>query len=301
MSSVDPEFVLRATQTPLRRTELLRYSNWRQLDSALQQRRVRRIRRGLYALPDTPQPQRLAALNSAALSHLSAAEYWQLPLLLRNNVPWLTLPRNRPYRYRAPGAKVFYSPLPTEDLHLDSSVRVTSVCRTVLDCAAALSLAESLSIADGALRLGFLSAEELRLAAFSSHRRGAPAMRLVAEQASALAANPFESALRALCIEAGFPQFQPQLPVRDAEVSYRLDLGDRSTKTGLEADSFEWHGNRQALHRDCVRYDELVRRGWKVLRFSWESVMFQPEWVKEVVTDLMDPVRPSRNSGEKHT
>ena len=47
----------------------------------------------------------------------------------------------------------------------------------------------------------------------------------------------------------------------------------------LEADSFAHHGHRAALERDCRRYTELTIRGWRVLRFAWEHVMFEPEWV----------------------
>lgn len=51
----------------------------------------------------------------------------------------------------------------------------------------------------------------------------------------------------------------------------------------LEADSFEWHGDRGALHRDAHRYNALVAAGWLVLRFSWEEVMFHPERVRTVL------------------
>jgi very-short-patch-repair endonuclease len=47
----------------------------------------------------------------------------------------------------------------------------------------------------------------------------------------------------------------------------------------LEADSFEHHGHRSALARDCQRYSELTSRGWLVLRFAWEHVIFDPAWV----------------------
>ena len=48
----------------------------------------------------------------------------------------------------------------------------------------------------------------------------------------------------------------------------------------LEADSFTWHGSRAALARDAARYDRLVAAGWRVLRFSYEAVMGEPEWVR---------------------
>jgi hypothetical protein len=69
--------------------------------------------------------------------------------------------------------------------------------------------------------------------------------------------------------------------------SIRADLADRRRRIVVEADSFEWHGNRAALRRDCRRYDELVRAGWVVLRFSWEDVMFDSSWVMAVIRDVV--------------
>lgn len=51
----------------------------------------------------------------------------------------------------------------------------------------------------------------------------------------------------------------------------------------LEADSFTWHGDRQALARDAKRYNLLVADGWLVLRFAWEDVMFDPAYVRSVL------------------
>ncbi len=77
-----------------------------------------------------------------------------------------------------------------------------------------------------------------------------------------------------------------------------VDLGDPERRIALEADSFEWHGGRVALDRDCRRYDELVRSGWLVLRFSWEQVMFDRGWVADVVRDAVAQ-RPGGHAGRQ--
>lgn len=294
--SLDPEYLLRAADGALTAAELLQRTSRRKINDSLERGRIRRPQRGKYTLPDAADPIRLALLNSAIISHLSAAEHWNLPMLLKNDAAWLTLATNGVLRYSEHAAQIRYSDIPEQDQELVSaSVKVTSPLRTVLDCAAVLPFAEGLSIADGALRLGCCTPNQLRQAAAASRRRGADQMRHVALHANPQAMNPFESALRALCIEAGFPQFEPQLVVQDASIHFRLDLGDKESSIALEADSFEWHGNRAALHRDCLRYNELVRRGWRVLRFSWESVMFQPEWVKAVIADVVAGPPPARS------
>jgi very-short-patch-repair endonuclease len=100
-----------------------------------------------------------------------------------------------------------------------------------------------------------------------------------------------ESALRAIAVRRGLRGFVPQVVIRDGTFQARVDLADVRRRIVAEADSFEHHGHRQALVRDCERYDELVLRGWLVLRFAWEHVMFRPDWVGE---SLVAAVRGSR-------
>lgn len=72
----------------------------------------------------------------------------------------------------------------------------------------------------------------------------------------------------------------------------RVDLADEGLRIVLEAGSFEFHGQRRALERDCRRYDRLAADGWLVLRFSWEMVMGEPELVRGLVADAVDRRSP---------
>jgi very-short-patch-repair endonuclease len=67
----------------------------------------------------------------------------------------------------------------------------------------------------------------------------------------------------------------------------RSDLVDRDRRIVLEADSFEWHGDRAALRRDAKRYNRLVIDGWIVLRFAWEDVMFDQDYVRDVLVAVV--------------
>ena len=78
---------------------------------------------------------------------------------------------------------------------------VTTPFRTVIDCARLLPFDEALAVADSALRSGLVTREELD--AIDVRGAGAAAVRRVLRHADARAANPFESVLRALCLEAG--------------------------------------------------------------------------------------------------
>ncbi len=158
----------------------------------------------------------------------------------------------------------------------------TSPDRTLVDCLRTLAFAEALAVADSALREGYPPAR-LHSLARDLRGPGAARARRVAAVADGRAANPFESALRAICLEVPGVDVVPQVTIRDPHLLGRPDLTDQRLKVVLEADSFEWHGDRAALHRDANRYNALVAAGWVVLRFSWEEVMFHPERVRAVL------------------
>lgn len=109
---------------------------------------------------------------------------------------------------------------------------------------------------------------------------GCPQMRRVASEASGLAANPFESVLRAIAMDVPGLSVKPQVQIGPG---VRPDLVDDRLRIVLEADSFEWHGGRSALARDARRYNTLVVDGWLVLQFAWEDVMHDPRYVRAVL------------------
>ncbi|MGZ4490791.1 MAG: endonuclease domain-containing protein [Nocardioidaceae bacterium] len=119
----------------------------------------------------------------------------------------------------------------------------------------------------------------------------------MAAAADPKAANPFESVLRALTLEVPGLVFEPQVTVTSNPVSLTPDLVDRERRIALEADSFSWHGSRGALRRDCRRYNALVLLGWWVLRFTWEDVMHDPEYVRDCLAVLVVPERAELPEG----
>ncbi|MFI6829363.1 endonuclease domain-containing protein [Kribbella sp. NPDC050241] len=155
----------------------------------------------------------------------------------------------------------------------------TTPVRTVLDCIRTLPLAEALAVADSALRAGGVDQDEILDAAAKLRGPHRCRVQQVVALADGRAESVLESALRALLIQAGFDGFVPQLVVQDDEFSARFDLAHPGLRIGLEADGFEHHGTRRALVRDCRRHVNLAVRGWRILRFSWEDVMYDGEWV----------------------
>ena len=154
-------------------------------------------------------------------------------------------------------------------------------------CVRTLPLAEALAVADSALRAGH-APNGLHQVALLAQGPGAKQARRVAAEANALAANPFESGLRAIALDVPGLRLVPQVRVRTGSGQVRPDLVDEVIGMVVEADSFSWHGDRVALKRDARRYNALVAAGWIVLRFCWEDVMFEQAMVQAVLASAVE-------------
>lgn len=102
-----------------------------------------------------------------------------------------------------------------------------------------------------------------------------------------------ESLVRASTLGAGMHAV-PQASVTDAAFFAWVDLADLDHGIVVEADSYRHHATREGFERDCERYDELVVRGFLVLRFTWRQVMNDPEWVKATLVAAMSLGRARR-------
>ncbi|NHC23640.1 hypothetical protein G6553_10720 [Nocardioides sp. IC4_145] len=143
----------------------------------------------------------------------------------------------------------------------------TSMETTLRDCLRSLPFDEALRVADSALRETGC-AQLLGRVADTVRGPGSPQVRRVAAVASGLAANPFESVLRAICLDVPGLSVRPQVTIVDGDFRARADLVDPRLRIVCEADSFAWHGSRSALASDARRYNRMVVGGWIVLRFT---------------------------------
>ena len=240
---------------------------------------VVRLARGQYALTQVDHDRKVAAQLRAVLGLTSAALHhgWAV-----KSVP------DRPHLFLSRGRHVDPRVLRSAHVHRaelgPSDVRdgVTTEEVTLAQCLRWLPFDEALAVADSALRLGIADSVLERLAV-GARGPGSAQMRRVAREASPEAANPFESVLRAIALDVLGLHVRPQVVIREPGIVARPDLVDENLRIVLEADSFEWHGGRAALSADARRYNLLVVNGWTVLRFSYEHVMTQPGFVREVL------------------
>lgn len=256
------------------------------LQVAVARGQVRRLSRGRYALATADVGLRAAAAVAGHASHLSAAAVHGWEVATPPEKPQVVVPRNRKVAARQRRwVEIRYRDL---DPH-DAGAFVTSEVRTVLDCARDLPLADALAVADSALRHGMDPDLLLDRAVALTGRGRQRALRAVT-QASGRAANPFESVLRAIALDVPGLDLRPQVPIDDRGFRGRPDLVDEARRLVVEADSHEFHASTRGQHnRDCARYNALVVRGWTVLRFTWEQVMFDRESVRHVLVAALEP------------
>ena len=264
---------------------LLRVTTRRRLRTALDRGEVVKAGHGSYALPGAEAGLKAAARLSGVASHGTAATIHRWEVLHQSERPAVIVPRNRKVKeHRRIGVDLRWRDL---DAH-EHDGRVTSPHRTVIDCARDLPFPEALAIADSALRHRDVDRHELERLALLLPSTGRNEAIKVVTNASPLAANPFESMLRAIALDVPGLDLQPQVWIEERGFRGRPDLVDRRRRIVVEAESFEFHGKRKALKRDCERYNALVIRGWIVVRFAWEHVMFDPDYVRDCLVMLVE-------------
>ncbi|MDX6300390.1 MAG: hypothetical protein QOF53_1604 [Nocardioidaceae bacterium] len=277
-----PDLALERLGGVARTETLLRLTSRARLRIALRRGLVVRDNRGAYSLPGVAEALRAAGRLSGVLVEDSAAQYHGWELKHRPTVPCVAVPRNRKVDAgRRSGVLVRYVDLDPSDV----GAHATGAGATVMDCAARRPFDEALTVADSALRHGAVTRGRLLQRAGAMPDRYRARCLRVAQHADARAANPFESVLRAIALDVPGLHVEPQVWVDDIG---RPDLLDRSRHLVIEAESFEFHGWRKALSRDCERYNAFSVGRWQVLRFSWEHVMFEPGYVREVLTAVVE-------------
>lgn len=244
---------------------------------------VVRVRRGHYALPTDVEAKAAAHELAGTAILLTAAAHWGWARKWTPRVPQVAVPRGRRITVDRSRHDVRWRTVPRDDI---VGGWVTSPARTLVDCAILLPFDEALAVADSALRAG-LGAQDrqalkrLRRALPVQHRRRVERVLAAADGASA---NPFESVLRAIALDVPWLTVRTQVRIDDEQGWIgRVDLADLGLRLVLEADSMEYHGERSLQDRDCARYTRLTTSGWLVLRFTWEQVMHQPEWVRDQI------------------
>lgn len=268
----------------------MRATSRKELAEAVSAGVVVRDSRGRYALPSATDALRRAHAMSAVLSHQSAAAHWGWEQKDTPATITVTVPRNRRLRMIPKDVSVHWADLAPDDI---DRAGVTSRSRTLVDCLRTLPFDAALTIADSALRNGDCGEPALVRLCHRVRGPGSGTARRVAACANGLAANPFESVLRALCLDAGLDA-APQVSIYREDGPRRQFLGrpdlvDRGRRLIFEADSYEYHGGQQEFRRDCRRYNGFQLVGFRCFRMPWLDTIREQHRVTDVLLQLVNP------------
>jgi very-short-patch-repair endonuclease len=243
----------------------------------------------VYLIAGTPLTQKGRVMSvylwggeGSAVSHSSAAWLWGLHGFSPDPIH-LTLVR----KTTAPRPDVRLHRVETID-RLDicwvDAIAVTSPARTLMDLAA-IGHRRLESALDQCLREGLSSLDQLWLILDrpdSFGRRGVRLLRtLLAQRTMDLAASDsdmedlFMRTVRWGRLSQPHLQFPIQLPSR----RIHADFAYPDINLVIECDSYAWHMDREAFERDRERDAELQGLGWKVLRFTWAQLRYNPDYV----------------------
>lgn len=225
----------------------------------------------------------LAAGPGAAASHRTAAVLWAL---LEGGPIEIVVPRGRTPKLRGVIVHQTRDPIPTAQRF---GIPVTSPMRTIVDLGAVVPAAIVELALDAAEvgRLCAVAAVEWELARIARPgRRGAGPLREVLDRRALLETPPdgmLEPRFARLCKAADLPKAQFQHPVG----SYEIDFAYPELLLAIEVDGYGPHSSRRAFQKDRDRQNELVARGWTVLRFTWADVVKRPDHVARLIREAI--------------
>ncbi|GAA0622760.1 hypothetical protein GCM10009547_27150 [Sporichthya brevicatena] len=186
----------------LRRCDLA--ARWSQLQAlgvtrhalriAVEQGRVLSPYPGTYVLPGA-DPAHVAAVGLCGVaSHASAARLHGLDLYEPPRTPEVTVRRG--CRQRAAGVRVYAAELAPEDIEIGR--RLTTVRRTVRDCARTFPVLHAVVLLDGVLRAALLTMTDLRIMADTATGPGSTALRRAVGYVDAMSGSRLETTMRLL-------------------------------------------------------------------------------------------------------
>lgn len=249
--------------------------------------RLHPIHRGVYAFAPTPLTQRgrwqaavLACGEEACLSHVSAAALWGI---WRQRGPVDVTSTGHPGRQ---GIRLHRSKLDAGERVRRDGIPVTSVARTLFDCAEAMN--------EGQLRRAWEEADRMKLlrlravgdvcARNPGRRAVRPILRLLEEAPAATTTrSPLEERFQAFVREYGLPAPATNVLVLDKEV----DALWPAARLIAELDSWEFHSHRAAFQRDRARDTRLLVAGYHTIRVTDERLDTEAPALAEEIRHLL--------------
>lgn len=204
-------------------------------------------------------------------SHMTAAACWGLPLW---DEPTTThvLVRHGPSADRDPLVTRHQGLPPEAEVTVRAGLPVTTLERTLVDCARLLAPLPGMVVADAALRAGADRAAAAELLGRLIGHRGVVLARSILVLADDGAESPGESATRFVLLRDGWPIPTTQLEVDTRIGRFWTDLGWPELRLLLEYDGRTKYLSADDLAREKRRHDAIVETGSRLLRVTKEDL-----------------------------
>ncbi|WP_411375478.1 hypothetical protein ACLH0K_03520 [Arthrobacter sp. MPF02] len=181
-------------------------------------------------------------------------------------------------------------PYTDADVTTRSTLPVTSLERTVVDCAMMLDYRQALILVDSALRIGADAAVMHAAAAGLSGYRGVRNLRAVLANADARAESAGETLTRDLIARLKLPRPDAQVEIRSRLGRHRLDFAWKEKKVALEFDGkikyFDYKPTNEVLFQERRREKALTEDGWLFVRVEWKDLFREQEFKNRILAAL---------------
>jgi very-short-patch-repair endonuclease len=267
----------------------------RQVEGRSRSGRWTRVGRGIYRTGGAPDvwEQRVmcACLEGRAMaSHRTAAPLWRLSGFPEHR---LEVTVRRGVRFNREGVVVH------ESLDLDRiepvvlrGIPTTPLDRTILDLGAVMRFEDYDLFVQRVVASGRITWQQLLDVLVHHARRGRDGvgrLRAVLDERYGVvpAGSDFEVLVERLLVDHGLPEPVRQHEIRSVKGWFiaRVDLAYPELKIAIELDGRAFHSDAEAFERDRERQNQLVLRGWTVLRFTWKQLLEEPGRIVQTVLD----------------
>jgi very-short-patch-repair endonuclease len=230
----------------------------------------------------------LACGPGAVLSHRSAASWWGL-LATASARSDVTV---RHGRHAIPGVAVHQArSLDARDTTTHEGIPTTTIARTLLDLAA--------TVRADRLERALAQAERLQLydhraitdvIARTNGHRGTGALARATAQEPKLTRSELEARFLALARTAGLtePEVNSSLAALDHKAN-EVDFYFPAHHLVVETDGWETHKTRAAFKSDRRKDAALTAAGYRVMRFTYDDVVYEPDTVVACLTPRSAP------------
>jgi very-short-patch-repair endonuclease len=258
---------------------------------------LHRLYRGVYAVGHRRITLRgrwmaavLACGPGAHLSHHAAAALHDL-----RGAPWQPIDVTAPTRHAIDGIRChIVRHLDPADITLLDAIPVATVSRLMLDLAETLPGTQRLrSLLEAAQRAGAFDLNAIN--AVTARNPGRHGLKPLTDALSELQDEPpwTQSELETRFLELIRAHRLPEPQTNVMVAGVLVDCVWRSHNLCVEVDGWSSHRAKRSFEEDHLRDTELVKNGWRVVRFSHDRVWHQPAAVVRDLETLLSRERPA--------